>query len=238
MNFRSIVYSALFAGLLSGLLLTAIQQWQVTPIIIAAEVFESPEPAAHHEHAADIAAHHHEAAWAPADGLERLAFTGLSNFLTASGFALVIIALMNLKPIRHWYQGAIWGVAGYLTFFVAPALGLHPEIPGMQAAALESRQFWWTLCVSLTALGLAVIAFSPVKLKLTGPVLIALPHIIGAPEIEGPLFAASDPNTLIQLEILASQFIPATAFANGIYWLALGLISALMVQRGLKGMQN
>ncbi|MBT7943391.1 MAG: hypothetical protein HN719_08550, partial [Alphaproteobacteria bacterium] len=50
MIFRRIVFSALLVGGLSGLLLTAVQFWQVIPIIQSAELFEA-EPASTHDHA-------------------------------------------------------------------------------------------------------------------------------------------------------------------------------------------
>jgi predicted cobalt transporter CbtA len=46
MLFRNLVFSALFVGLISGGLSTAVQFFQVIPIIISAEAFEGePAPA-------------------------------------------------------------------------------------------------------------------------------------------------------------------------------------------------
>ncbi len=256
MTFRSIVFSALLVGLVAGLFLSLLQQFQVTPIIQAAETFEiaetfdisaapslAAEPVAsghsHGEGHGDADAHIHDPeAWAPAEGLERLAFTLLSNGLAAFGFALLLISLMSTRPGGNALTGLLWGAAGYLSVFVAPSFGLHPEIPGMQAAALESRQFWWTLTVALTAGGLAVIVFVPARFKLGGLLLIAIPHLIGAPQTDGPLFNHPDPAAIAALEGLAQDFIQATALVNGAYWLLIGALSGWLVQRYVNASQD
>ena len=52
--FRRIVFSACLAGLVAGLLITGIQQLQVTPIIVEAETYEPAAPeSATHTHADD-----------------------------------------------------------------------------------------------------------------------------------------------------------------------------------------
>ncbi|OZG72696.1 hypothetical protein BTA51_14300 [Hahella sp. CCB-MM4] len=61
MLFRRIILNALFVGLLAGLLLTAAQTIGVTPIIFAAEVYETADeaPVADHDHQA-MTDHDHE----------------------------------------------------------------------------------------------------------------------------------------------------------------------------------
>src|SRR3989344_6484250 len=178
MLLRRLVLSAFLVGALSGLVLSAVQRWQVIPIIDTAERFEQArtppvggEPARETTQAHEHADHAHLAgAWEPADGVERIGFTVLSNVLTAAGFALVMLAAMAILFRRSaaakrkaatkldWRYGLLWGLAGYVVFFVAPALGLPPEIPGAEAAPLESRQLWWAFTVVCTAAGLAVAA--------------------------------------------------------------------------------
>tara|TARA_B100000780_G_C20820299_1_gene325906 strand:- start:323 stop:547 length:225 start_codon:yes stop_codon:yes gene_type:complete len=54
--FKSLVFSPLGIALVAGLVLTAMQSWQVTPIILAAEVYEIPDVAMAtdgHDHAHD-----------------------------------------------------------------------------------------------------------------------------------------------------------------------------------------
>jgi len=72
-----------------------------------------------------------------------------------------------------------WGLAGYLTFFVAPALGLPPEIPSMEAAAIGGRQSWWVLAVVGTAAGIASLLFLTGFAKLLAIVFLAAPWLVG-----------------------------------------------------------
>ena len=143
MLLRRVVLSALLVGALAGLLLSAIQFWQVIPIIHGAERFESTqtpqvtEPAREATQAYAQAGHVHPAGeWKPAGGAERIGYTVLANVLTGVGFALVVlaamVALLKRKPAAKidWRYGLLWGAAGYVIFFLAPGLGLPPEIPG------------------------------------------------------------------------------------------------------------
>ena len=149
--FKRIVFSACLAGLLAGLVLTAIQQIQVIPIILEAETYETsvPTPEANiHQHEDDAHHHHDSEAWGPEDGWQRTLFTAFANVLVAIGFALLLAAAFSLRPSFRWQQGLLWGLAGYLVFFVLPSLGLHPEIPGTVSAELSHRQAWWLLTVA------------------------------------------------------------------------------------------
>lgn len=272
MLFRRLVLCALLVGALAGLFLSALQRWQVVPLIAAAERFEAAAEAVllavpahgeaghahalHHGNAPAIdaapagvagqavagdghAEHDHSAAaWQPADGLERTAYTALANVLTASGFALCLLAAMAVLQVWRGsvpvsaVQGLFWGVAGYLTIYVAPALGLPPEIPGAQSAALEARQLWWLLAVASTAGGLALLAFGRAPWRWGGLLLLALPHLLGAPH-GGLPFAEQPPAIAAQLTAIAAQFFVATAIANGLYWLVLGALAAGVFRRWL-----
>jgi len=210
MLFRRIVFYALLVGALSGLVLTAVQFWQVIPIIQSAEVFEaetSSAPAAH-AHSGQDGHHDHSAAeWAPQDGAERTAYTFLSNVLTAIGFALVLmVAMLASARLRReaespydWRKGLIWGAAGYLVFWLAPALGLPPEIPGASAASLEARQLWWLFTVVSTAAGLAGLAFRKSPWRWIALGLVLVPHLVGAPHLPGGMFANQAPETAAAL---------------------------------------
>lgn len=248
MLFRRIVLFALLVGALAGLLLSAIQFWQVIPIIHGAERFEhartsqvtelAREATQAHEHAAHV---HPAGAWEPAEGVERIGFTALSNMLTAAGFALVMLAAMVVSLKRNraakfdWRYGLLWGAAGYVIFFVAPALGLPPEIPGAGAAPLESRQLWWVLAVVCTAAGLAVAAFGKSPWRWAALALLVVPHLVGAPHLSASPFAGYSPDAAAELAELARQFVRATALANALFWLALGSASVWVVRRFLKG---
>ncbi|HIG64046.1 MAG TPA: hypothetical protein EYQ43_00320 [Methyloprofundus sp.] len=96
-------------------------------------------------------------------------------------------------------------MAAYLSVFVAPCILLPPEIPGMEATDLAQRQNGWLLTVSLTGIGLAILAFSSRYYKGAGLILILLPDLIGAPESEIPGFNHAGPDAVIMLTDLWPQ---------------------------------
>lgn len=220
--FKKIVSAAALAGLLAGLLLTGIQELQVNPIILKAEVYEDAAtiPQAAHVHS-DAKTDHHEhehdaGAWQPANGWERTVFTALANISLAVGLGLLVGAGISLRDEESgWRAGLLWGVAGYLVFFVAPSLGLPPALPGTNAALLVDRQIWWLITVLATVMGLALLIFAKNwKLKILGAVLLVVPHALGAPQPQ--VYASAAPTDLVR------TFIYATAAANAAFWLALG----------------
>ena len=217
---KALIISSLWAGLWAGLLLTALQSYQVIPSLLQAEVYE--QAAEHQQHVTGTTHQHETDAWQPDNGVERTLSTALANVSLAVGFALLLGAASNLRGgIGSWRQGLFWGLAGYSIFFVAPALGLPPELPGTSAADLEARQLWWLMTVFDTALGLWLLVFAKTKLnQLFGAVLLLSPYVIGAPhpEIQGGLAPAE----------LANTFIMATAIANALFWLVLGALMGLM----------
>ncbi|MDQ7075596.1 MAG: CbtA family protein [Gammaproteobacteria bacterium] len=235
MLFRRLILLSLFVGLLSGSFLTAVQQWQVTPIIIAAEQFEQAEAGHGHNHGAHS---HGDEAWAPAEGVERTLYSLLSNVLAAIGFAAMLLALMAYMQLKNSAPfslgtGLLWGLVGFLTFFVAPSLGLLPEIPGTQAAALESRQTWWLLTVLVSGAGFYLLFFAQLPFKVLGVLLLLLPHLIGAPQLNGPEFIHPDPAAVASLVELHHQFVLSAGVANLLFWLAMGLLAAWGLRRGL-----
>jgi len=245
MIFRQIVFYALLVGVMSGLVLTLVQMWQVVPIIQSAEVFEGSselvvalEPSGHH-HNNTPHDHHAQVEWAPSDGIERTAYTLLANVLTAMGFALLMMAVMvaSLKLGRNggvtigWRHALIWSGAGYVVFWLAPAIGLPPEIPLAVAAPVEQRQLWWIFAVVCTAASLFGLVYGKAPWRWLAPILLVAPHLLGAPHHEGAMFAGQPPATAAELELLAQSFIGATAIANAALWLVLGVTSVWAVRR-------
>lgn len=220
---RRILTAGLLAGLIAGTVATLAQRYQVTPLIFAAEVFEEAAAAAHGPDGA-AAGHSHDAAdeaWAPADGLERTAFTWLANVLTGTGFGMVLAAAIAFagQPINR-RRGLVWGLAGYGAFSVSPALGLPPELPGMMAADLAARQLWWLAAAGGTAIGLALIVFAPDNsrkrlLQIVGAGLIVAPHLYGAPHLAAETGA-------VPAE-LAARFVVASLAVSALFWAVLGL---------------
>lgn len=233
---RNLFAAALLAALAAGLLTAAIQHFRVTPLILHAETFEgagghshgTEAVAAEHEHAEGTPAHTHDDAlaataaepeeWAPKDGFERTAYTALATVLAAAGFALVIgaISMFSNIPIS-FANGVLWGLAGFVTFSLAPAYGLAPELPGMPAADLAARQVWWT--GTALATGAACLLLAKTRASWAFAVAIALvvaPHIIGAP-------VAPDEPSAVPAH-LATEFAAVTLGTSLAFWLVLGTV--------------
>ena len=144
-----------------------------------------------------------------------LVATAAANVVLATGFALLLGAAFSLRNRRGRRAGLLWGVAGYAVFFIAPSIGLPPELPGTESAALHDRQLWWAGTVIATAIGLWVAIFSKKPwLRVVGLALLVAPHLIGAPQP-----AVHGGTVPFQL---ARDFIIATAIANAFLWLSLG----------------
>ncbi|BCJ06992.1 MULTISPECIES: CbtA family protein [unclassified Pseudomonas] len=223
-----IARTAGFSGLLAALLLTLLQSFWVAPLILQAETYESTAPVAEqHEHGDAAAPHEHEhsaEAWAPEDGWQRVLSTTGGNLVVAVGFALILVALYSLREPNRVATGALWGLAGFAVFCLAPTLGLPPELPGTAAADLGQRQTWWIGTAAATAAGLALLVFARHWLfKVLGVALLVIPHLIGAPQ---PAVHES-----LAPEALETQFKIASWLTNAAFWLALGLLSAWLYRR-------
>ena len=218
---------AIISGLIAGITVTGVQLLHVVPLINKAETYESALPAeAHaHKHTSQVSRSHDHADWAPKDGLERTSFTLLANVLTAVGFGLLLNAALAIygRP-TSLKQGGIWGAAGFAVFALAPAVGLPPELPGMQAAGLFERQTWYFGTIFSTAGGLAMAVFlTHWTFRALGAILILVPHAIGAPhpaEIGG--------NTPPEL---AAMFVMASLLTAAVLWVVLGGISGYLHKR-------
>jgi len=211
-RFRRLVASGALAGLLVGLLLTAIQSVTIYPLLRAAEVYEAAaEPHDHPGHEGHGAAPD----WEPAPGLERLGFSALTNVVVGTGYALLLTGLFALRdgPVGA-RRGVLWGAAGFACFTLAPALGLSPALPGAGEAALGARQLWWVLAAAATAAGLAVLVRGGWRAAPLALALLALPHLIGAPHADGAASAAPAE--------LAQRFVVASLGTSALFWLLLG----------------
>ena len=244
MLFRNIVFAALLLGLTSGLTVSALQIFTTTPLIFSAEKYEIAEdqaPAPENSPDETTTEHsdaHNREAWAPEDGIERAFFTTLANVLTGIGFSLLMLSVMAFNRKANAKNGLLWGLAGFAVFFIAPGLGLQPEIPGMQAAGLEGRQSWWLMTVMFSAVGLALLVFGNKLSRFGGLILIALPHILGAPHPEVHGFLHPDPKATEILNDLAVNFIWATAFTAATFWISLGAMSGYVSKRFLNGIEH
>ena len=246
MIFSRIIFSSVLIGMVAGSLLSCLQVIGVNPILFSAESYETPPPAevlapsqaseqSHdHDHS-----HDHDAGWAPGDGAERTFYTFVSNILASIGFAAMLLAIMSqfqLPKNRQisWLQGVVWGLAGFTALYLAPALGLPPEIPGIEAAPVAHRQIWWGFTVIGVSAGLGIIAFAPTRFKIIGLLFLILPYIVGAPQVAGPEFTHSDPAAVSALNDLHQQFIVASGITNLVFWIFMGLACAWVFNRWLQ----
>ncbi|RLA25792.1 MAG: cobalt transporter [Gammaproteobacteria bacterium] len=228
MYFRQIFLIACLSALAASLGFSLYQWYLINPLIFSAELYELANPieSITTEHLAQQAE-----PWSPEDGIERGLYTLLANFLMSLAYGLLLASAMVLRGTSSALKGLAWGVAAYLTVFLAPSLGLPPEIPGMQAADLNQRQDWWFLTVALTSIGLAVLAFSPRIYKGAGLILLLLPHLIGAPAPEIHGFSHPDPEVVAILTGLWQQFILQTSIANALLWLIIGVSSGYLCHK-------
>jgi cobalt transporter subunit CbtA len=240
---KQMVTSAVIAGFAAGLLAALLHFAFVQKYILLGEEYESgalvhfgasgtrmshdqttpnPAPAAQPDamaetgdHAAD--GHHHEAA--ETEPATRNLLTSLFFGLIYVAYALILVAGFNLasslgKTITLRI-GLLWGLAGYAAFQLAPALGLPPELPGTMAADLHERQIWWLGTAIATGGGLALVAYGRGAVAIVaGIVLLAAPHVIGAPELDG-YFGVAPPE-------VASIFAARTLGIGLIVWAFLG----------------
>lgn len=235
-----VVLAVILAGIAAGLFMGAIQHVRLTPLILQAEAFErAGNP---HDHAADTTTpdtgaaetadaghdHDHGEGWAPENGWQRTLATTVTAAMTGAGFAAVLagISLLTGIPITR-RNGVIWGLCGFLAVTLAPSAGLPPELPGMPEAQLLPRQIWWVSTIAATAAGIYLFATRRESWAMAfAVVLILLPHVIGAP-------AAIHEQTMVPPGLVAT-FVANSIAANAIFWICIGLLLGLVLDRTAK----
>ncbi len=223
---RNLMFIACVTGLVAGIFSFVAQEVSQVPLILEAETYENSGATGGGVDVVSVV--EEEEAWAPEDGFERKFYTFITNIITGIGFSLVLLgaySLWNKSP--DWRSGLFWGLAGYATFILSPALGLDPEIPGANAAELSDRQVWWVGTVLATGIGLGLIFLTrQVATVVVGTLLVATPHIIGAPhpEVHGGLAP----------QALADQYVVATLVTGYFFWIFLGSLSGHLYKRYLQ----
>lgn len=228
---RRVLFSALLAGLLAGLATSGLQSVTTVPLILHAEVYESGAEAAPsaHDHGAAAATEvhsHGDEAWAPGDGIERVAYTTIANIVGATGFALLLTAgfVLRGEPVGG-RRGILWGLAGFAAMTLSPSLGLAPEVPGSVAAGLAARQVWWLSAVATAAIGLWLLAFARSALwQVAAVAIIALPHIVGAPHPAGGEAGVAPPE-------LAARFAATSIVMSAVSWALIGWLAGTFYER-------
>lgn len=245
-----VILAALLAGIAAGLFYGAVQHLRLTPLILEAEKYENAGGAHAHDHAAmattteaapaqstpqaapaavaEAPAAEEEEGWAPADGAERTLYTFLASILAGAGFAAILAGVSILSGVRITPRnGLLWGIAGFFAVHLAPAAGLAPELPGMPAADLLARQVWWIGTIIATAA--AIWLFTQREeawAKVAALVLVALPHIIGAPQ--PPTHESGVPPGL------TTEFAANTLAAAALLWAAIGVFLGYTMDRFVK----
>jgi len=211
---KRLVTGALIAGLAAGLLAAILHFAFIQSLILEGELYETgelthfetapaPAPAAAegHDHGATAEAHDHEhgAAEGETSTLQRNALTVMFSVMIYVSYALLLFAGFGLAASIgrkiDATTGLIWGIAGFVTFQMAPAMGLAPELPGTASAALGDRQVWWWLTAIATGGGLLLLGYGrALWLVPVAVLLLAAPHVIGAPHLD--FYAGSAPPEL------------------------------------------
>jgi cobalt transporter subunit CbtA len=211
---RRLFLTSVLSGTIAGLLWFTVQYFAVIPLIEKAEVFEASE----HPH------EHHE--WQPAAGWERNSLTAAATVLTGIGLSAILFGgITALGRTVDARRGVLWGMAGFVCFNAAPALGLPPLPPGVEQAEIGGRQLWWVSTVILTAGGLWLIAGQRSQrwlLRVLGIVLIVLPHVVGAP--------ASTGESVVPSELMA-RFTAVCLIGAALFWIALGWFGGFLYGR-------
>jgi cobalt transporter subunit CbtA len=193
---KSLLTSALFAGLIAGLFAAGLQQAFLVPLIAEAELYETgtiihfgpqsdgAEAAA--EVQSESAEAGHAAATEGGGDLTRTLLTVLMTVLSTCGFGLILVAGFALAERMALTRvdlrtGLMFGLAAFAATQLLPSMGLSPELPGAAAGELADRQIWWIVTVAGTFAGIGLIAYGNTAAKIAGTVLIAAPHLVGAP---------------------------------------------------------
>ena len=258
--FPRLIWSSLAVALAVGTVQTGVQRLQAEPLIAAAEAYEEQRdqkaeaPALVATPVAPVqavAAHTHDdkhdhnngmaKQWEPANGAERTGWTWVANTLHAFSMTLLVFAVMGVW--RYQRGTALTALplagfvvaAGWLSFHLWPTLGLPAVVPGMEASPLQARQLWSVLAVGSAATACALATFGTAKWRWpAAAVLLALPFVVGAPQLQGDALAGYNPQARASMEQLLQQFFWATTWVALSFWLSMGLACGLVFQRWLQ----
>lgn len=202
---QKMLTSALVAGCAAWLLAALLHFVFVQKYILLGEEYETgaavhfagvaPQTDDHatgeaHSHDAATANHSHDEGGSEPATFTRNLWTVVFSGLVYIAYAMILVAGFGLARTYGRgitaHEGLLWGIAGFATFQLAPAMGLAPELPGTLAADLGARQVWWWGTALATATGLGLLGYGRSLLTTALAVLLlAAPHVIGAPELDG-----------------------------------------------------
>ena len=220
-RFRSLTIAALTAGTAAGLILFVVQHLTIVPLIDVAEELEQAflHAPGHMDHAHRL----EDEGWQPAPGLQRIGLTAITTVLSSISFAAILLAAMAMSDRGlNLRRGALWGLAGFTCFVLAPALSLPPQPPGAALGDLYARQMWWIGTVAATAGGIWLIfgtaRTSPARtwsLWAAGVALLILPQLLAVPaSLEADPIPAA----------LKREFAALSVATNLLFWIVLGAL--------------
>ena len=220
---KNLFISAICAGIAAGLLASALQFSFVIPVLLEGELYET---GARVHFGTDGSPQSDRGAPALAGDWLRHSMTVAFNIVTYTGYGLLLAAMISFASLKGITttakQGLIWGLCGYIAVQLAPAISLPPELPGTIAAEVGQRQLWWISTILASAAGLGLIAFGHSYLPLAGVVLMAIPHLLGAPHLD-TFFGVAPPE-------LAAEFATLSLGAAAAGWVLLGCAVAAILQ--------
>jgi cobalt transporter subunit CbtA len=195
--------SALVAGCAAWLLAAVLHFAFVQKYILLGEDYETgaavhfggvapatDDHATEEAHTHDAADEGHSHDDAGASTTTRNLWTTVFFGLVYVAYAMILVAGFGLARVYGKVitarEGLLWGIAGFAAFQLVPAMGLAPELPGTMAADLGARQVWWWGTAAATAVGLGLLGYGRgLVTTLVAVALLAAPHIMGAPELDG-----------------------------------------------------
>jgi predicted cobalt transporter CbtA len=128
-EFRKLMLVALASGTLAGLVWFGAQYFAVIPLIQTAETYEAAAHDGAHQHGEEGG--RAESRW------RRNSFTAVATVLTGVAFAAILFGLVSFAGRRIDAKiGALWGLAAFACFSLAPALGLPPQPPGVSLSRI------------------------------------------------------------------------------------------------------
>lgn len=224
--------AAMAAGLLAAVVMSVVEAYTTTPLILAAEELEIGAPVIHDTLQPDPksldpknTSHAHDpSAWSPQKGLERFLYTLLANTVTGISFSLMLVVGLSFGDRKaNQTKGLMLALAGFTAFTLAPVLGLPPELPAMPTVDLVDRQIWWAFTVGCTLTALyCIFCTKRDVLKGIGLIVLVAPHVWGAPH---PTTDVSQvPATL------AAHFAASSIVISALFWALMGILSSIFYQ--------
>ncbi|MFZ5525254.1 MAG: CbtA family protein [Pseudomonadota bacterium] len=216
-----ILLIGILGGAMAGSAASLVQGTVLQPMIVLAEAAEAAQPereaVSDHDHGEHEHTHGSDEE-PPGDPIVRKISTAVAVICTAMGYGLMLSGVLALCRKQGWRAGLTLGAIGFLSFQLAPGLGIPPQPPGMPSYDVHMRQLWWLL----TAFGTLGASFSAIQgvrrrkvaLLTTSLALIALPHILR--------FWLPGTGPLPELAYLTTPFVLASFAMTAVLWLSLG----------------